>query len=415
MSTQSTLIVLNPQERNIGFLDPDEIHITETNELYKLRTIEITHPLSPSYDSLLKPGNKIWQNRTCDNTSVLYVIRGPKTYNYTENTINLHAIEAAVELGQYKSLSQSDELWSVDFEFIYNNFFELFQPGIITPNNHIIHCGGVVTPLGIINEIQSQIDGEFQYRYEYNTNTQKIERYIDYLPHIGTLRTEKLELGYNASEIYFEIDESNTAIGAMPLYENFEGGTFNCWIGFQALSIKRGEQIPLYYNKNENGEYIPGPMVIAPYTKKPNSNYVVCDNPTELKATYNYIQGQNRYKQKETYPRLTTFTTNQEVRINLYWECVKTIKQHLYPEIEISCNINDLKQISENSSLNYNVGDIITIQIPDRNILMPCRITKTIKKPEALESTQIEINTYHNSFLTDFYKKYNKTSDTIIP
>jgi hypothetical protein len=406
MSIQSTLIILNPQERNIGFLDPDDIQITETNELYKLRTLEITHPLNPQYDKMLKPGNKIWQQRSCDNDSVLYVIRGPKAYNYTENTINLYAIEVAVELGQYKAISEVNGEWGVDFNFIYTYFSELFQPGHITPNNQPFIIRSLATPIGIINEIQSQLDGEFQYRYNYNTNTQKIERYIDYLPHIGTIHKEKIELGYNTNEIHFEIDESNTGIGALPLYENFEGDSYSCWMSFKALSIKKGQQIPLYYYKNENGEYIPGPPTTAPYTKNPNNNYIVCDNPDELKTTYKNIQGP-----KKSYPRLTTFTSNESHPINLYWECVKTIRQHLYPEIEITCTINDLTQISETSKINYNVGDIITIQIPDRNILIPCRITKTIKKPETPESTQIEINTYHNSFLTDFYKKYNKTAD----
>ena len=99
-TSKTTFSILNPVEKQIGFLNPDQVDIIETNELYKLKTIEITHTLNQKYDTLLIPGNKIWQQNTTDNNSCLYILRGPKTYNYNENTINIHAIEVAVELGQ---------------------------------------------------------------------------------------------------------------------------------------------------------------------------------------------------------------------------------------------------------------------------------------------------------------------------
>lgn len=102
-SSKTTLAILNPLEEQIGFLNPDKIEIVETNELYKLRTLEITHPLQQKYDSLLIPGNKIWQQKTSDQDSRLYIIHDPKTYNYNENAIQITAIEAAVELGQYNT------------------------------------------------------------------------------------------------------------------------------------------------------------------------------------------------------------------------------------------------------------------------------------------------------------------------
>jgi hypothetical protein len=407
-SFRTTLSVLNPRENQIGFLDPDHIDIVETNELYKLKTLEITHPLNQKYDSILIPGNKIWQQNTTDNNSCLYIIRGPKTYNYNENTINIQAIEAAAELGQYKTLRDSNFQWQINPELIQKYLGELFNPGNITPTTTTTEYNGALTPLAILQEIQTRTNGEFQYRYQYHPTSEKIKRYIDYQKQIGKTHPQIIELGYNTTQIELEIDENNVAIAASPIGQPSTKDTFHeDRQQFENLQINKGQEIPQYYTKQDK-EYTPGPLVKAPYSKQPHTNYVLCDDPTQ--AHYTHIQGKEG--SHLTYPRLITFNSTESHPINMYWECVKTLKQHLQPEIEIKCTPTSLNRLTQKETT-YNVGDTIYIQLPGRPITIQCRITKTIKNPKTPETTQITIKTYHNNFINDLYNKYYKNNPQI--
>jgi hypothetical protein len=387
------------------------VEIVETNELYKLKTLEITHPLNPRYDSLLIPGNKIWQQQTSDQNSCLYLIRGPKSYDYNENTINIHAIEAAVELGQYKTIRDSNFQWKIDPYFILKYLGELFDPGSLTPTSKIGY-NGALTPLAILQEIQTRTNGEFQYTYTYIPPLKKIKRYINYTTQIGTIHHEVIELGYNTNNIELEIDESNTAIGASPIGQpkgNKDDTFHEDRLAFEKLKIEKGEIIPQYFTKQDK-EYLPGPPASAPYSKQPDTNYVLCDEPGELNAHYKYIQ--SKEGRPQTYPRLVTFNSTESHPINMYWNCVKELRQHLQPEIEIKCTPTSLNTITNTETI-YNTGDTIYIRLPGRPITVECRITKTIKNPQTPETTQITIKTYHNNFINDLYQKYYKNNPEI--
>jgi hypothetical protein len=158
---------------------------------------------------------------------------------------------------------------------------------------------------------------------------------------------------------------------------------------FEKLKINKGEIIPQYYTKKDK-EYLPGPTAKAPYTKQPHTNYVLCDEPTELNTHYKTIQSKEGTSQ--TYPRLITFNSTESHPINMYWNCVKTLRQHLQPEIEIQTTPTSLNTLTPKET-RYNTGDTINIRLPGRPLTITCRITKTIKNPK---NTRTHTNNHNN-------------------
>jgi hypothetical protein len=121
MEPELTLAILSPTESHLDFLNPEYLDIEEVNELFKLRTITLTHPLFDEdgtdltrYDSILIAGNKIWRQSTNDGDSCLYVITGPKSYDFQSLTVTVEAVEAAVELSQYTIYRSSAFSWTIN-------------------------------------------------------------------------------------------------------------------------------------------------------------------------------------------------------------------------------------------------------------------------------------------------------------
>lgn len=116
------LAVLSPDEKLLGYLHPRYVDVEENNELGGLKSITITHPLMDDknedltrYNNLLVHGNKIWQEKTSDGDSCLYVMLEDKTVDPLTNKVSIKAEEVATELSM---------LPPVDFSPVTSDLFE---------------------------------------------------------------------------------------------------------------------------------------------------------------------------------------------------------------------------------------------------------------------------------------------------
>lgn len=84
-------------------------------------------------------------------------------------------------------------------------------------------------------------------------------------------------------------------------------------------------------------------------------------------------------------PRIHTFETSETNKYNIYWECVKYIREYLNPDVEIDADVIDIDKITEGNPNRWNVGDTVYIKIPSRSTLIQSRIVeseKNVRKPE---------------------------------
>lgn len=413
LEAELTTHIYSGNETRLGSLNPEHVQISETNEFNTPREIDITHPLADEihpelsyYDTLLRAGNKIFRPLTCDGTPCLYVIPGPKKPVYTKNTITITAVEVCSELGEWPIHRSSNFTWIVNASLITQYCGHLYDPGVITGPSTSVAYNGALTPLGILNKIQESI-GEFQYRYVWDSGV--IKRYIDFLPEIGKTHSTPVELGENAKDINYTITEVPVREGAGPTgkpssaNDDFHANR----AAFEALNIAKGSTIRLFYSKDENGNEILGPEVAAPYGKNANEGWVVCDEPSELIANYGHINGKE--KSSTTYPRLWTFDSSEANPINLYWDCIDHIRDHLQPVVKFTCSVADLKKLQGYTPEYYNTGDIIYIRIPGRTDLVECRITKTTKDPRKPDDDSVTVESHKTSFMAEFLKNNYKS------
>lgn len=419
--TEVTVAVLNQNEALLGYLHPNYVDIIETNELGGLRSIEINHPLIDTdgctldkYDTLLTAGNKIWRPSTCDGVPCLYVLLGEKEYDFKNNTVHTYAEEISMELGQYKIWRSSAFNWSINSTTALNNIVgDLFTAGTVSGPTTATAFNGSLTTLSILRAIEARTGGEFEFTYSINPNG-TIKRTINWLNGVGETINMPIEIGYNTDDIQVKINESEVSIAAAPLGEpqNDSALFHKQRKAFEDQAFSTSTQIPLYVTKDDEGNDVNGPMAYPPYPKSSGSKYVVSNVQGELIAAYQTIKSKSP-NQANTFPRIWTFDSSEENKYNLYWECVTHIREHLHPEISISCNIIDIQRLRGLGSQKFNVGDTVKVRLPGRETLVTARILKTTKNPRNPESDSIEIGNYSTKFTKQFFKNFFKVSGEI--
>lgn len=304
-----TVAILDQNENPMGYLDSNRVQVSETNELYNLRLLDIIHPLLDEfsndsdvtrYDNLLIAGNKVWMPQSPTGDSCLYILHADKEYDFDETTITITATEAAIELSQNKVIRLNTTLTTTATNltnFLNDYFYELFQVGTINgPTTTTVTLNGAFTPLEILRKIETGTGGEFKFRYEYESG--QINRYIDFYNQIGDTHKPPIELEYNATEMDISISEENTRIAAAPTGEpSSDAASFHAAMAaFEALEFKTTTQIPLYISKDDAGNAVTGPLAYPPYPKPAGQGYLECNNINELVASYQNCQSSKASK-----------------------------------------------------------------------------------------------------------------------
>lgn len=301
-----TVLVLDQNETPIGYLNPNRVQLSETNELYSLRNIDITHPsfdesnTDPTttfirYDNYLANGNKLFLPESPSGDSCLYILLGDNEKDFKGN-INQYAEEAATELTD-NGVIRLNTTVTVTSSFLQMVCGELFTPGTITgPYNTPTTLNGAYTPLEILRAIETSTGGEFKFRYTYENG--QINRYIDFMAQSGVTHSKIIEVGQNASDIGLKVNEQDVRIAAAPKgVPSSDASSFHAAMSaFEAAEFNKSVQIPLYVSKDDAGNTVTGPLAYPTYAKPSGQNYVECDNSAELVANYQRIQASKTSK-----------------------------------------------------------------------------------------------------------------------
>lgn len=422
MSSPLKLIILDGSENRIGMLNTDLNQVEEKTELQGLRTITITHPIKDNsnqllpnkYLSLLNPGNKIFQETNCDGDSVLYVIHGPKEIDPSLSEIEIIATEVARELAETPPIrfNPVNDYYRADTSFLNSYFNKYFTIGEVSASLIKFAYSGVISPMGLLREIELQTSCEFRFRYEYDKEDDKIIRYLDFVDKVGKTHNNLIEVGYNTENVTWSIDDTEVRIAAAPLgdadSEKEANNSFHqsrkAWENLEI--INKNVPIPVGVTKDDNGNDIATYYQKPPYKKFSGQNYLVCDVLEEISALYTHIN--NKEKSTTQTPRIAYFDSSEENPYNMYWEAVEKIREQLQSEITIDTKIVDLKLLKGQESDYYNIGDVVKVKIKDLNMIMEGRIKETTKNPLDRDSDNIKIGTPEQSFLDALIRR-NRT------
>ncbi|AIS32494.1 phage-related protein [Methanobacterium formicicum] len=417
MAEELQTAVLDSSETLLCFLNPDVINIEEYDKSGGLRIVTITHPLVDKegnrldeYSSNLIHGNKIWRPKTSNGDGCLYVIDDTREINETDNEISIKAEELAVELSDLppEPLLTTEEV-KITGEFLNQYVGDLFNLGTIATGQKFSYTG-TIGIMALLREIEKQTEHEFQFRYEYNEITQKIDRFIDFLPQRGKTHTVPVELGYNTKNMSLEETEVEVAIAAAPVGapSDTKADTVNNFHKarkeFEDMVVNTNTQIPLFVTKDEDGNPVDGPMAYPPYPKPAGQNYVTSDG-SDSAANYKEITAKDGYTK---IPRVALFESSEENKYNLYWLCVNKIREKQQPSVTLEANVIDISKIKDYSPELYNVGDLVPVRPPGREEYVMARVTETTKYPRNFAKDSIKLGNYQIDFFADYLNEGNR-------
>jgi hypothetical protein len=285
---------------------------------------------------------------------------------------------------------------------------DLFEIGTITTGQNVDY-NGLIGVLAFLREVESQTSYEFQFRYEYDANMDKIRRYIDFLEQRGKIHINPIEIGYNTDNIELEDTETDTFLGAGPTGAPSDDTATNiakfhkARQAFIDLGVDPTVQIPLWVTTDSSGNETLGPMAYPPYAKKKGETFVRCLN-SDSAASYKEVQKMQGGGAKSA--KICLFSSTEENKYNLYWDCVDTIKQKCQPDIKLDAKVMDVLKIQGKTPEYYNVGDTVSLQLPGRYDRVQARVTKTKKNPRELSKDEITIGNYSIDFFAGYVNAY---------
>lgn len=232
-----TIIVLEPNEDFIQFLDPDLCNLKETIEKGGLRTLEFAYKFQDFLEDkeLFKLGNKIWVANDDNITNCLYVINTVVEEDvYENNSFSFTAEEVLVELN-YAPLFTQTEITKDNFNIQTTNgkqeiiinwnalnywFGDYYNIGVVQDciRDYVqkISLSGTITRMSLLRKIEEETGNVFVTRYEKDLNDNTIHRYLDYLNPVNNQKDWVLNLEYDfindtvESELFDGADEDGT-------------------------------------------------------------------------------------------------------------------------------------------------------------------------------------------------------------
>ena len=198
----NNIVVLSYDEKFITFLNPELLTLTRTDEIDGIRTISVEYSMETEQDAktLFSIGNKIWVS-TEANKGELYVINTHVKRDYfQENKVSFDAEDVIVELNYAPFFNQNDlttangftlgttngeDNVKVDYKALKYWFGDYFNIGVVQDclNSRIqkISPIGTMSKMELLRYIEEETSNRFITRYEKDTNTNVIHRYLDYL------------------------------------------------------------------------------------------------------------------------------------------------------------------------------------------------------------------------------------------
>lgn len=223
-------IILDQEENFLEWLNPELIDIEETNEQGELRTVSVSYPIVEDIKhtkELFRIGNKLWIPKGAGLTSCLYVISSECKQDYfDENSFSFEAEDILVELNYVELWTQeTTKTITINKTNLDKWFGMYYHIGIVedcvSSSAKSIGNNGSMSKMEWLRYIEEQTGNIFITRYEKKEDSNIILRYLDFKnPNtVGRNHSNNIiDLGYNADNIIYEIDESDTYRAIAPIF-----------------------------------------------------------------------------------------------------------------------------------------------------------------------------------------------------
>lgn len=308
---------------------------------------------------------------------------------------------------------------------LYEFLLEYYDAKLhITINNseHEAEGYSVIIPNDSVFEISDVSTGKVVYRYTLHPKLYKVHE-------------ETIDLGFNAENINFETDESDTYLAIAPIINSDSlshaqlGNVIANWL---ELEVQKGTRVPMivqkrmitgtqndpctslsnaisrignnYYSRpvnpndstdsnNKSYEFwVATAYWNAPFSKLKNELYVADDNVTGIE--YTHIQGNIDHIEESSRistPKTGSVETSDEDPYAIFNDVCMKLKDKRYPEVDISVDVANLIDGKFN---NYNIFDKVYIKIPGFDDFVTATVQKTTKNPFELNENKIELSNY---------------------
>lgn len=392
------ILVLNNNETIIGWLNPSLVDITEHNDNTGLQNIELNHPINDDtnndYDAWLEQGNKIWISETEDLKSCLYVINAEKKIDLDK--IIVTADEVLVEFNNMEPLENSNaDPITIDSTKLNTWFGALFTIGTIETGNKgdTTTFTGTINPMALLRQVEKDTGNYFITRYEKDTSSNLIHRYLDFKQTIGVIHTVPIEIGENTDKIELNTNEDDTYTAIAPLIKCSDNAVATDTVtaavilsNFKSLAVNVDDNIPMIIEKKEDGTEVITAYWNAPFKKDAGSYKVYTTDYT--KSNYTHIRAKEASSTVlNKTGNIETSETNKYVIYNL---CALALLEKRDPILNITVDVKDLRRL-QGIEASYCAGDTVYVRLPHRSGLVESRVTDTEKNPRLIGESKITI------------------------
>lgn len=426
------VIILDPYEEFITWLDSEKVEITETNKIGEQRSIQITYPIDNLDEVLLSnwfdAGNKIYVPEGLGIDNCLYVINSEYQLDYWDkNEITIEAEEVLVELNNaiFEYIDSADLKINKDnLTKWFGGWYDIDTVDSIPSSKNTILPTGTMTLLTFLRDIEETT--ELIFKTEYGAENNKITRKLSLIDPdtAGTDRqTDFLDLNYNIENLEVTLDETSTYRAMFPLFSLNENTTtdttttttsnvtsntgttattrtdlkkvIDTW---KALKVDYREKIPMIVEKQSDGSVKYTAYWYAPFTKAENSMYI--ENPVTTSAKYLYAvpyKSQDTIQKIQPIPKMGTVNTSETNPYAIYNALANSLLDKKNPKYTIKISLKDIQAILGDNNLGYSIYDHLYIHIPGFCYYVQATVTETKKNPHLAGENTITLETDANS------------------
>ncbi|MBQ3420419.1 MAG: hypothetical protein IJH34_01850 [Romboutsia sp.] len=376
----------------------------------------------------------------------LYIISSANKFDFwQDNNIELELEEVLVELNYVELFEQrSAENITIDSTFLqeeFGNYFIINSDNIedcLNDNLKKVALNGTMTKLELLRYIEEETSNIFVTRYEKDENSNVIHRFLDFKQptHVGRELNTVIDLSFNADNIEYTVDESDTFKAMAPVLslDSISGESemtrsdLQTIIGnWKNLSISKGASVPMIIEKITVTASSLAAAKTSLGTSSPTNYWVRPSNPNDnidsnnannskwefLKATanwaapfekrsgelfirdsidtdvsYNEIKSRKDLDPQVIVPKVGTLETSETDKYIIYNRCAMKLIEKRYSEINLEVDVKDIEQITTDNS-GFNLYDKVRIKIPEYEKAITAQVLAITKNPQLPGETKI--------------------------
>jgi len=425
-----TILLLNQAEEPLLYLDSDQCDIERYSEEKEIKSASLTYPLGSDINKIrenFRIGNKVWiPDSSSSLEGVLYVISNSAKYDYWDgNSITVPLEEVLVELNFVELFKQraTETITLVttsnnvnSSSFLTDEFGQYFtirnvEKPLGTKNK--VAFNGTMTKLELLRYIEDETGNIFMTHYIKDENSNVIHRYLDFLNYssCGEDHDVVIDLSFNAENIEYEIDESDSYKAIAPIFSldsTTSGGTTELTrtdlatiiTNWSNLAVAKGESIPMIIEKQTSGETeteVVTAYWAAPFTKLSGELFIrdyynTGSGYEAMETGLEYVEVPNKKDANSSLivPKVGTVETSESNPYVIYNHCATTLLDKRYPEINLEVDLKDIEQVTSGNT-GFKLYDKVKIKIPDYKHEIKAQVKAITENPHLPGETKITL------------------------